>query len=129
MGTAFEIKQVALGGGRHLYDLTFAQTIQVLKWLDLMEILVIPITTFTKLSICIFVKKISCPHSRRLKRSMDALMAFLVIANGICFVEFLIYCRPLRVMWDMSVPGACWSKDVFAGFAYLQGGLFAEPCC
>ena len=96
------------------------QLFEILKWTDLSELFLIPITAFTKISISIYVTRI--PHSQRLKRSMHALMAFLAVTNGVCFIAFLLQCRPMRAMWDLTIQDACWSQNIFVAFGYFQGG-------
>jgi len=119
VSTGFNLQQVAIGGGRHEFYLTPPTIIQVVKWSDLSEFLLIWVTALTKISICIFVMRI--PNSKRLTKLLYALIALLVVVNGACVIAFLAQCRPMEALWDPAVGGSCWTLEVFVVFGYLQG--------
>ena len=120
VSTGLNIRQVAVGGGRHEYYLTPPQIIESLKWVDFSEFLLFWSAAFTKISICIFVMRI--PNSKRLNYLLYSLMALVTFANGAAVIVFLAQCRPLEALWDPAVNGNCWNEEIYIGFGEFQGG-------
>ena len=93
---AFNFREVQQGGGRHVYDLTFPQIIEIRKYLALAQLFLIIITGLTKVSFIIFLMRI--PSSKRLILSLKLLIVALVIVNGSCAIVYILQCRPMTAL-------------------------------
>ena len=76
---------------------------------------------FIRLSICFFLLRLF-GTKKRWVWSIYAVVAFVTATNLSSAAIFLAECRPLRKVWDPTVPGTCVTQStvVFAG--YYNGG-------
>ncbi|MCJ1310165.1 hypothetical protein MMC25_003826 [Agyrium rufum] len=114
----FNIKQIQDGYGHHQEDLTVNQIIQINKWGELSTFVLLFVSAFTKISICLFAKRI--PSSHRLKSFLWSLIAFVTVVNTACAIVFVITCRPLNKLWNPAVPGTCIDFNAFLYMLYVQ---------
>ena len=76
--------------------------------------------TLTKISICLLIIRIS--NNKRLIRFLYGLMGAVLLINSAAFIDLVAQCRPLVAFWDYTIKGKCWSHEVLAIFAWIQGG-------
>ena len=110
------------GNGRHESELQPQQIQQILKWTWGNEVLIFLTVAFIKISICLYIFRISA--TRWLRGFLYVLMSGLVITNGSCDLILLVQCRPLRAFWDRKA-GSCWDVRIYNGFIYAAVGQYA----
>lgn len=79
---------------------------------------------FIRISICLFLLRLF-GNKKRWRWALYSIMAFVTATNLSSAAVFLSECRPLKKVWDPSVPGTCVSSGtvVFAGY-YNGGKIF-----
>ncbi|MCJ1428622.1 hypothetical protein MMC29_006532 [Sticta canariensis] len=109
IGSGLVIAQIAWGLGRHAFYLTNHEFREFQKfsygeWLQTFATL-----TFTKISICLLLLRITI--SRGYIRSLQALIAALVLTNVVLTVLWIVQCRPNpERAWNNEIPGTCFTK-------------------
>ena len=86
-------------------------------------------TACSRLSISLFLLRIVAP-GRRWKYGLWALIAFIAINNVAMFISAYLQCIPMQKMWNLSVPGKCWSEAAQSGTNIWQASKRPiEPTC
>ena len=76
--------------------------------------------TLTKISICLLIICIS--NNECLVRCLYGLMGAVFLVNLASFIDLVAQCLPSVAFHDYTVKRACWSYEVLAIFAWIQGG-------
>lgn len=92
-----------------------------LKWITATQIAAIPVSVFVKISICIFVVRITPPQAHRGFVVAIWLFVCFLIATSITTIFVLgLQCLPLHRLWNPTIPGKCLDivivKWVFQGY-------------
>lgn len=109
IGTGLVIAQIAWGFGRHAFYLSDHEFREYQKfsygeWLQTFATL-----TFTKISICLILLRITI--GRGYIRSLQALIAALILSNVVLSVLWIVQCRPDPAKaWIKEIPGTCFGK-------------------
>lgn len=121
VGLGFVTAEVFDGLGRHMYYLQPDQRrrFQIIGWLDWMQTFIT--IMFTKISICLFLKRIKNDRTNRL--FVYTLIAANVLVTAVMCFLFLGMCRPLHAYWDVGVEGKCFSTHQVEAMVAAQGGL------
>ncbi|KAF1996436.1 hypothetical protein P154DRAFT_472627 [Amniculicola lignicola CBS 123094] len=119
VSTAFILKYVEAGGGRHAVYLQM-KAVDVAKWSTISTLPFIISTTLTKISIALMILRIS--NSRKLKWSMIPLMVIVTCINLTGIVLLAAGCRPFEANWNYAVPRThCWPRKVLKDQNFVQG--------
>ncbi|MCJ1237045.1 hypothetical protein MMC14_005029 [Varicellaria rhodocarpa] len=119
VSTAFNVKQIHEGGGRHIYYLSPPHAIEARKWVDLAELFVFIITCLTKVSFCLFLMRI--PNSKRVIYFLWLLIVALIVVNASCAIVYILQCRPMAALWNPTIEARCWSSNLYLIWGYIQG--------
>ncbi|TGO11086.1 hypothetical protein BTUL_0117g00010 [Botrytis tulipae] len=117
---AFNINYIHSGGGRHSYYLGIQGEINASKWSTLAQLPFIIATTFTKVSICFMIVRIT--NSKRLVRFMWVMIGALIVINLMGFIVVAARCTPFEAGWNYyTIQGKCWPHKVLEVQSYIQG--------
>ncbi|KAL8626497.1 hypothetical protein Q9189_007810 [Teloschistes chrysophthalmus] len=121
VGLGFVTAEVFDGLGRHMYYLQPDQRrrFQIIGWLDWMQTFIT--IMFTKISICLFLKRIKNDRTNRI--FMYSLIAANVLVTAVICFLFLGMCRPLHAYWDVGVEGKCFSTHQVEAMVAAQGAF------
>lgn len=109
IGAALVVVQISYGFGRPAYYLTPHQFQEFSKyaygeWLQTFATL-----TFTKVSICLFLLRITITKS--FIRPLQAAILILIVSNIVLSLTWILQCIPhLDKAWNDKRPGKCFSK-------------------
>lgn len=121
---AFNLNYIHSGGGRHSYYLGIQGEINASKWSTLAQLPFIIATTFTKVSICFMIVRIT--NSKSLIRFMWAMIGALIAINLMGFIVVAARCTPFEAGWNYyTIQGKCWPHKVLEVQSYLQGGIYS----
>lgn len=84
---------------------------------DWVQVFFIP--TLSKLSICLFLLRIF--KFERWRNFLFGLIGFIIMMHTPLTILFLLQCTPLNKIWDISVPGHCFSKLSVEVIINIQG--------
>ncbi|MCJ1375592.1 hypothetical protein MMC20_006829 [Loxospora ochrophaea] len=112
------------GLGRHAYYVPQDDQIQTAKYLYISQVMGIASSTFTKISISIFLSRLFVVNERR-KWGFWLLNA-LIIATGVSsFLAISLFCRPIQKFWNHSLPGECLAISTKSAPSIYQGAATA----
>ncbi|KAI4229835.1 MAG: hypothetical protein L6R40_008045 [Gallowayella cf. fulva] len=119
VGKGFVVTEVSYGLGQHRSQLSVGQYQQYLKYdfLDWAQFFIALLVT--KISICLFLTRLSQFH--RLRAVLYGLMGFLFVTHIPLFFIYVFQCSPVRRAWQRDVGGKCMSKDVVENVIIAQG--------
>ena len=100
--------QLHYGLGRPQYYLTKWELIEIRKYAYGEWIQTFATLMWTKVSICLFLKRI--PVSKILIRPLTVAIVFLILSNVIITILWIVQCRPVDAAWDSNVQGSCFSR-------------------
>lgn len=115
----FVILEVNYGLGRHAQYITPVHYEGFLKYNYLDWIQVFITLALSKISICLFLLRIS--KFERWRYFLFGLIAFLIISHTPLTLLFLLQCIPLNKNWNTAVPGYCFSKPAVEKIIIVQG--------
>ena len=127
MGTVVDVYQVANGAGRHIDTLTPAQLSGFIKWTFVEGIEFVIGTCFVKISVCISILRLIDKTRHGVRYFIYVVMGFLIASTLGLVIALLAQCRPLNALYDLSIKGKCYSKDVSIAVAYVQAGEYSPP--
>jgi len=119
VGMGFVMVEVWYGLGRHAHYSPPDHYIGFLKYSYLDWIQVFIILAVSKISICLFLLRIS--KFERWRYFLFGMIAFLLISHTPLTIAFLLQCIPLNKVWDTQVPGHCISKKAVEAIIIIQG--------
>lgn len=119
VGMGFVMVEVSYGLGRHLQYLPMHHHIVFLKYNYLDWIQVFITLAVSKISICLFLLRIS--KFERWRYFLFGLIAFLIISHTPLTLLVLLQCIPLNKTWDTQGPGHCFSKKGVEMIIIIQG--------
>ena len=120
VGMGFVMLEVWFGLGRHVQYLPADHYVGFLKYNFLDWVQVFITLALSKISICLFLLRIS--KFERWRYFLFGLIAFLVLTHLPLTLLFLLQCIPLNKNWSTSVPGHCFSKRAVEKIIVVQGG-------
>lgn len=118
-GMGFVMGEVFYGLGRHKHFLSTYQQSRFLKFDFLDWIQVFVTLTLMKISILLFLLRLS--KFDHLRRSLWFLIAFLILSHLPLTILLIVQCRPIEKYWLQDLPGTCWSKDTREKIIISQG--------
>ena len=123
VGMGFVMLEVDYGLGRHVQYIPSDHYEGFLKYNFLDWIQVFVTLALSKISICLFLLRIS--KFERWRWFLFGLIAFLVVTHVPLTLLFTFQCIPLQKNWETvmgPVPGHCMSKKVVEKIIIVQGG-------
>ena len=115
----FVILEVSFGLGRHVQYLTPEHHQGFLKYNYLDWIQVFITLALSKISICLFLLRIS--KFERFRYFLFGLIAFLIISHAPLTLLYLLQCIPFNKNWRTDVSGYCFSKRAVEKIIIVQG--------
>ena len=119
VGMGFVMLEVYYGLGRHVQYLPLDHYIGFLKYNYLDWIQVFITLALSKISICLFLLRIS--KFERYRYFLFALIAFLIVSHTPLTLLFLLQCIPLSKNWHTQEPGYCFPKPAVEKIIIVQG--------
>lgn len=123
VGMGFVMLEVDYGLGRHVKYLPPDHYEGFLKYNFLDWIQVFITLALSKISICLFLLRIS--KFERWRWFLFGLIGFLVLTHVPLTLLFILQCIPLQKNWETveeAVPGHCMSKKAVEKIIIVQGG-------
>lgn len=123
VGMGFVMLEVDYGLGRHVQYLPSDHYEGFLKYNFLDWIQVFVTLALSKISICLFLLRIS--KFERWRWFLFGLIAFLVLTHVPLTLLFMFQCIPVQKNWETvreAVPGHCLSKKAVEKIIIVQGG-------
>ena len=108
------------GVGDHVVYLPPAQEIQINKWSLISEVLVVLSNMFVKLSISLSLLRIFTTKKRRIW-AIYAIIIFITLTSVSVAIALLCQFRPIRKIFNPTIPGTCYAPQVILDMAYYQG--------
>lgn len=114
--------EVFYGLGRHLRYLSPYQYNHYLRYDYLDWIQVFVTLAISKVSICLFLLRLS--KFDRLRRFLQGCIAFLILTHVPLTLLFILQCNPVEKYWYEEMPGTCFPKTTVEKIIIAQGGTF-----
>ncbi|KAF2830743.1 hypothetical protein CC86DRAFT_434629 [Ophiobolus disseminans] len=105
---ALGFKALDFGYGIHLYDVSYADFFNFLRYANVLEVLYNPIMFLVKFGILYQFIRIFCPHKTGKTRIV---IWFLVVFNFLFYTAIMLAqifeCTPVEKIWHPYLPGKC----------------------
>lgn len=112
---------VKWGVGRHFWFLNDEQKLKSVKYEFLAEPCGIIAPTAARISFAIYLLKFSGPIRWR-RWTLHGVIWSQITTNLANIIIILAQCQHMATLWDPTVGGTCWSRNVQVYAGYLQGG-------
>lgn len=119
VGMGFVMLEVSYGLGRHVQYLPPDHFEGFLKYNYLDWIQVFITLAISKISICLFLLRIS--KFARYRNFLFTLIALIILTHTPLTLLYLLQCIPLNKNWDPKVPGYCFPKPAVEKIIIAQG--------
>lgn len=121
VGMGFVMLEIHYGLGRHKYFIDPDHYTGFLKYnfLDWNQVFIT--LCLSKIAICMFLLRIS--KFAKWRNTLYGIIAFLVFSHLPLELLFLFQCTPVNKIWDMSLPGHCFSLYTVEKIIIVQGGM------
>ncbi|OAL07692.1 hypothetical protein IQ06DRAFT_342404 [Phaeosphaeriaceae sp. SRC1lsM3a] len=120
-GQCIIIPQVYYGAGRHIEYIELPDFQTSFKLNFITQPLYLFAICLAKISVGFFLLRIAVqPFYRRLIIGIMAFMSFYTIG---CFFTLVLQCTDLRVQWDQTVKGTCWTTRTLKALSYSNQAL------
>lgn len=109
------------GAGKHTYELAdpLTQVPDVIKWNTAYQIDNVICVNLIKLSILLFVLRIS--NSKKTAHLIYFVMFSMSVVNIVTVFSLALQCRPLEKLWNPTISGDCFYEGELSRFGYGQG--------
>jgi hypothetical protein len=107
----------SLGGFRHIYFLTAAESTQILKINYIAQLFVVLSYVVGKAAVGFLVLRIMGKNSDWRKWLIYTVMILTAVVGILDSIFTYAQCNPPQALWDPSVPHTCWAPSVQANFA------------
>lgn len=95
------------GLGRHSVCLTDSHVLEVVQWGVIGQIIEVVPIALSKASVCLFTLRIIGNTHFKLRKTLWALIIFIVAWHTARLLLHLLQCRPVAKSWDTSLKGTC----------------------
>ncbi|KAH7069315.1 hypothetical protein FB567DRAFT_565051 [Paraphoma chrysanthemicola] len=120
-GQCVVIPQVYYGAGKHIEYIDPADFVRSFRLNFISQPIYLFAICLVKLSVGFFLLRIAVkPFYKRLIISIMAFMAFYTTG---CFFTIVLQCTDLRLLWDPTVKGTCWSSFTLKTLGYVNSAL------
>ncbi|CAD0100069.1 unnamed protein product [Aureobasidium mustum] len=124
MAILYPTLQIAMivlgGGGKHAWDVTYAEYYTFNKLAIVCKIIFFTTVGIIKISICLFLRRISEATSKYPRIANDIFLFLLISYTLLALFWSCFQCSPAPAMWDkiysgkLAQPAKCWSTLVVA---------------
>lgn len=122
---AFVMMEVFWGLGQHEFFLASNHLEGYLKFAYMDWIQVFVTLCISKISICLFLLRIS--KFDKWRNFLFGIIAFLVLTHVPLTVLFVVQCRPVEAVWNMERQAECFSKETTEKIIIVQGCKALPP--
>ncbi|KAJ5062481.1 hypothetical protein J3E72DRAFT_187717 [Bipolaris maydis] len=117
-GQCVIIPQVYYGAGRHIEYIDPKDFSQAMKLNFISQPIYLFAICFVKISVGFFLLRIAVrPFFRRL---IMGIMIFMGVYTFGCVLTVFLQCSDVRMMWDLTVKGTCWTVTQIKILGYLN---------
>ncbi|EUC34235.1 hypothetical protein COCCADRAFT_4378 [Bipolaris zeicola 26-R-13] len=117
-GQCVIIPQVYYGAGRHIEYIDPKDFPQAMKLNFISQPIYLFAICFVKISVGFFLLRIAVrPFFRRL---ITGIMIFMGVYTFGCVLTVFLQCSDVRMMWDLTVKGTCWTVTQIKILGYLN---------
>lgn len=109
------------GVGQHVFYLSGPDLTGALKMNTIAQPFNIVALFLIKASIVSLLIRLKLPRSYRIILFISVGLLFTVSLMGV--ITAFAQCRPFALNWDLTLPGHCWSRNIFQDTAYVLQGL------
>ncbi|KAH9877338.1 hypothetical protein IAQ61_002703 [Plenodomus lingam] len=120
-GQGVIIPQVYYGAGKHIEYIDPSDFSLAFKLNFISQPLYLFAIALVKISVGFFLLRIAVQHFYR--KLITGIMVFMVIYTIGCFFTLVLQCTDLRVMWDPTVKGTCWTGTTLKALGYTNSAL------
>ena len=129
VGSAFVFTEVANGLGRHKYYIAPETYKKFLKYDYLDWAQVFLTLALTKISICLFLLRLS--NFDKLRLFLKGVIWFMILSHLPLFLLVVLQCNPIQTLWITAInpayPGTCFRKRTVEKMVIAQGGMSLLP--
>ena len=123
VNTGFNVAEVLVGYGQHLYYLSDDDIIEAHKWRYLGTPLLVFSLAASKISICLLLLRILGKTWDRFKRWFPIAVIVILVAIAVLAAGYTLgQCQPVKKLWNPSTPGHCQDPNSFLKIGYAHGG-------
>lgn len=115
--------QIHYGFGRPQYYLTTWHLIEIRKYAYGEWIQTFATLMWTKVSICLFLKRI--PVTKVLIRPIEFAIVCLILSNIVITILWIVQCRPVDATWNSNLKGSCFSRGQLERIVLAQAVISA----
>lgn len=115
------------GVGRHSYYLSPEQIVRAVEFETWSNFLISIGNLFLRLSVASMLFQLIASN-KRWRFSLYGIIAFITVTNVTSAIIILTWCRPTKKIWNLTVPGECWSGDAAKWVAVYLNGVPAILC-
>ncbi|KAH9871791.1 hypothetical protein J1614_006048 [Plenodomus biglobosus] len=120
-GQCIIIPQVYYGAGRHIEYIDPADFSMAFKLNFITQPLYLFAIALVKISVGFFLLRIAVRLFYR--RLIVGIMIFMAVYTIGCFFTLVLQCTDLRIMWDPTVEGTCWTSSTLKTLGYTNSAL------
>ncbi|RAH67290.1 uncharacterized protein BO66DRAFT_422263 [Aspergillus aculeatinus CBS 121060] len=114
---AFAQYLASIGAARHMYYLTTAQQLHVVKYEWIAQTFGVLGFATSKTSVALQIRRILDPNNRQTRWLLWFIICLTCTVCGIDYIFGFVQCTPPRAMWEPWVPHKCWDTSVQTGFS------------
>ncbi|KAF2852350.1 hypothetical protein T440DRAFT_526926 [Plenodomus tracheiphilus IPT5] len=120
-GQCVVIPQVYYGAGRHIEYIEPSDFSMAFKLNFISQPLYLFAIALVKISVGFFLLRIAVQAFYR--RAIISIMIFMGVYTIGCFFTIVLQCTDLRVMWDPTIKGTCWTSSTLKILGYTNSAL------
>lgn len=113
-------KYALLGGFHHLYYLSQAQIVEVMKWDYILQCFGILAMIPPKVSVSLLIIRVMHPLKGWRFWTIMASIAFMTLISILNAIFTYVQCIPPKALWDHRIRGKCWNPLTQANFSIFQ---------
>lgn len=121
VGQIIIVPEVYYGAGRHIEYIDPVSFSKAFKLNFITQPLYLFAIALVKLAIGFFLLRIAVQKFYR--RIIIGIMVFMSVYTCGCFLTIVLQCTDLRVMWDPTVKGTCWTAYTLKALGYTNAAL------
>ena len=119
------IEHLHIGLGKHIGCVSPEHIIYNIKLENIGEIPLLMSSLFSRVSICLFFLRLFTVVASW-RWTLYTIIAISTAINIASAIIILIQCQPRGKLWNASIPGTCWRREIQVRIGQAQGG---QPAC
>lgn len=113
---------VPWGLGRHIGCISPDELSGIVKWANILQLFTVVGVGFAKISICLFVLRVTERVAIHFTRFLWILIVFVSVVHLAEFIITLVQCVPMSALWNWPITGRCFSPNVKFQVLYGMNG-------